>query len=351
MAIRHLSNWGGALRSLGIGLVGALIAHVFNVPLAWMLGALIAAMIVSLMGVEISIPKTLRSSSRGVVGLILGASVTTETLGRVPEWPLSLVLLIIGITVIAIMATSYYRHVAGFDKLTALSASLPGAISTIPMIAIQMGADPRRVVLPHLFRVTLIVLLVPPMFSLWQGVGAGPGSDSGFQFDLWGENFWILLLLPPAWWIARAIKLPIPELTGPMFASAVASLLGFQLALPDWLFAFTFIVLGSSIGARFYKMPLALLVGTGRHAFVGTLITLSVTVVVALCIHWATGVPLPVALLAMTPGGIAEMAILSAALGVDPVFVAFHQIFRSILLNTLSPFLLRRFGGAKPPGS
>jgi membrane AbrB-like protein len=336
------------LLSLGLGLIAGMLASLFKVPLPWMLGPLGAVMIASLCGVKLNIPAQLRSGSRSMVGLILGATVTLETLDRVHEWPLSLLLLVLGATLITVLSSLYFFYVARFDRLTSVSASLPGAISTIPLVAIQMGANPRQVVLPHLFRVTLIVLVVPPLFATWQGIELN-ASSNGFDFDLWGKNLWILLTVAPAWLLAKVMRFPIPELTGPLFVSAALSLAGYQLGLPDWLFALTFIVLGSSIGVRFYGMPWQMLAGTGRHALVGTFLTLAISALVAFGIHRLTDVPLPVALLAVTPGGIAEMAILAAALGVDPVFVAFHQIFRSILLNLLSPFLLRRFGGQEIP--
>lgn len=329
-------------RSLLLGFTGGAVAAWFDLPLAWMLGALIFTMVLSLSGVEISIPKHFKTSCRMAVGVILGAAVTPETLSRVGEWPISLALVVAGVMLMALLSTLYYRHVAKFDTLTSVSASLPGAISSIPMIAIEMGADPKKMVLPHLFRITLIILLIPPLFTFWQGSDPGQVSVADESIDWWGEHLWVLVLVPAAWYLGRLIRLPIPELTGPMILAAGLSLGGFSVTLPDWLFAATFVVLGSAIGSRFYRMPMSTLFGTGRHALVGNLVTLATTGVVALVIHWVTGVPLPVALLAVVPGGIAEMAILATVLGVDPVFVTFHQIFRSVLINSIAPFILNR---------
>ncbi|MEX0584462.1 MAG: AbrB family transcriptional regulator, partial [Natronospirillum sp.] len=174
------------LLSLGLGFVSGALAVVANIPLPWMLGPLGATMLASLLGLKLSIPGPLRSGSRSMVGLILGATVTLETLSRVDEWPISLSLLLLGAVLITVLCSYYYYFEARFDRLTAVSASLPGAISTIPMVAIHMGADPRKVVLPHLFRVTLIVLLVPPLFSVWQDVDLGARGNA-FNLDLWGE--------------------------------------------------------------------------------------------------------------------------------------------------------------------
>lgn len=336
---------GGFLRACGIGLVGGGLASWAGIPLAWMLGPLFASMLISLAGISLSMPSQLRITCRGIVGMLLGSAVTTETLARVSQWPFSLMLMMLGLLLMCVLTASYFRFVGGFDRLSAVSASLPGAISTIPAIAIRMGADGPRVVLSHLARVTLVILVVPPLYMAWQGLDAGPDQHDPASWNLLGEHLWILLIAFPAGLLARWLKLPVPEMMGPMIAAAILSLLGYRLALPEWLLAVTFLVLGTSIGARFYRMPLSLLVGTGGHAMFATIITMATALAVALVIHKVLGVPLAVALLAVIPGGLAEMALLAAALGVDPVFVTFHQIVRSILLNAVAPFVLRLFGG------
>jgi uncharacterized membrane protein AbrB (regulator of aidB expression) len=48
-----------------------------------------------------------------------------------------------------------------------------------------------------------------------------------------------------------------------------------------------------------------------------------------------------VALLALAPGGIGEMAILAVALNIDPVFVAFHHLLRMVTLMIIAPFWAR----------
>lgn len=340
---RQLS--GSFFRACGIGLVGGGLASWAGIPLAWMLGPLFASMLISLAGISLSMPSHLRTGCRGIVGMLLGSGVTTETLARVSQWPFSLMLMVLGLLLMCVLTASYYRFVGGFDKLSAVSASLPGAISNIPAIAIRMGADGPKVVLSHLARVTLVILTVPPLYMTWQGLDAGLDQQTPASWSLLGEHLWILLMAFPAGLLARWLKLPVPEMMGPMITAAILSLMGYRLALPEWLLAGTFLVLGTTIGARFYRMPLSLLVGTGRHALLATLVTLATAVAVAVVIHAVLGVPLAVALLAVIPGGLAEMALLAAALGVDPVFVTFHQIARSILLNALAPFVLRVFGG------
>jgi len=339
-----VSKFKVVILSLSVSVVAGFFARLINLPLPWMLGPLIVTMVISLWGVKLIIPTSLRKSSRLMIGVILGATVTMETLHRILDWPISLSMLLAGVLIITLVCSLYLYRVAGYDRITSLSASLPGAISTIPMIAIELGADPRRVILPHLLRVTLIVMFVPFVFSWWQGISLVSLGGEEVAFDWWGENLWVLLVALPVWWAASKFRLPIPELTGPMLAAVLCSLLGYRLLLPDWLFAATFLVLGAGIGIRFFGMTLSHLANNSRHAFVCTLITLAITLLIAWAICHLTSFEFHVILLAIMPGGIAEMTMLATVLGVDPVFVAFHQIFRSMLLNLMSPYVISRFG-------
>jgi uncharacterized protein len=346
------SDWPMMLaRTVAVGLVFGTIASALNVPLPWMLGPLFGAAVMSLAGLRLGVPDQLHLASRMFIGLILGASIDADTFARIGQWPLSLMMLLVGMVLIVTASTIYYIRVAGFDRLTAVAASLPGGLSSITAIAIRLGADVPGAVVGQLFRITIVVMMVPPLYMFWLGGDdAGMTRDNG-PLDWWGEHVWICLLAYPAYVLGRLIRLPVAEMVGPMLMAAAFALAGYPLDLPFWLFAATFIVLGSAIGSRFYGLPMSLLVNVGRHGLVATALILAGTFLLAELISVVMDVPLPVALLAVMPGGIAEMAILAAVLGVDPVFVTFHQVFRSVVLNSSAPFLLRWMQGRKrPPG-
>ncbi|MDH3741291.1 MAG: AbrB family transcriptional regulator, partial [Hyphomicrobiales bacterium] len=56
-----------------------------------------------------------------------------------------------------------------------------------------------------------------------------------------------------------------------------------------------------------------------------------------------TGLPLLATLLAFAPGGLEVMTILAFALGVNPAFVATHQLVRFVSLNLSMPFASQLF--------
>jgi len=338
------------LRTAAIGFAGGAVATLLNVPLSWMLGALFATAVFALAGVRLDMPKPLKDGSRIFIGLILGAAINADTFARIGQWPASLALMVVGIVVITALTAFYYHRAARFDVITATSASLPGGLSSITALAIEKGANGPATVMGQLFRLTAIVVLVPMVYAFWLGKPTSMAPQSGPALWL-GENLWIVLLALPAFWLGRLVRLPAPEMLGPMIMAGGLGVAGVQLVLPVWLFALVFIVLGSAIGARFRGITGRMMAGLGAHSLVATTFSLGCVVLLAFPVAHVAGVPIYVALLAVAPGGIAEMAVLAAVLGVDPVFVTFHQAFRSIMLHTLAPFVLgwlQARGGPKP---
>lgn len=338
------------LRTAAIGATGGAIATWLNVPLSWMLGALFATAAFALAGVSLDLPKPLKTGSRVFIGLILGAAINADTFARIGQWPASLALMVGGMAAITVLTALYYRYGARFDAITAAAAAFPGGLSSITAIAIAKGADGPATVMGQLFRLTAIVVLVPMVYAFLLGKPTAMAPQAGATFWI-GEHLWIIALSVPAMYLARLIRMPAPEMLGPMILAAAFGVAGVALVLPSWLFAIVFIVLGSAIGARFRGITARMMAALGAHSLVATTFALGCAVALAYPLAYVADVPIYVAVLAVAPGGIAEMAALAAVLGVDPVFVTFHQAFRSIMLHTLAPFVLtwlERRAGPRP---
>ena len=62
----------------------------------------------------------------------------------------------------------------------------------------------------------------------------------------------------------------------------------------------------------------------------------AVTLIFAIGLHWATGSPLALLLLALIPGGFPEMSLIALGMGFDPAFVVTHHGFRVLLVVTFA---------------
>jgi membrane AbrB-like protein len=324
-----------------VALVSGALAWGAGLPVPWLLGALSGTAACSLGGVRLGVPLPLKTATHAMIGLILGASVGPETFARAAQWPVSLAVLSLGMVLVTSVTAIYYIRIAGYDRLTATAASLTGGLTNIVAVAIQLGAHPPATVIGQLFRLTAVVIILPLVYTGWLGAADDlPQMSDGDA--LTGGNLWLLPLALPAYLIARHLRFPVADMIGPMILSAGFGFIGYGLELPVWLLAGVFVLVGASIGTRFYGLQPASLIRIGGHGAVATAILLVCSALLALPFSLAADVPYYVALLAVAPGGVAEIAILATILGVDPVFVTFHQVFRNIVLNALAPFLLSR---------
>lgn len=324
-----------------VALVSGAVAAWGGLPVPWLLGALFGTAALALAGVRMDLPGPVKPVAHGAIGLILGASITPETFARAAQWPLSLVVMTAGMILVTCAAALYYARIAGYDRLTAVAASLTGGLTNVVSVAIDLGAHPASTVIGQLFRLTAVVAILPLGYAIWLGTAADV-PDAAPALVHSGANLWVILLAWPAYALSRRMHLPVADMMGPLLASAVCAMLGYALVLPVWALAAIFAAVGALIGIRFYGLRAASLIRTGGHAVMATLILLACSALLAYPVSQAAGVPYHVALLAVAPGGVAEIAILATILGMDPVFVTFHQIFRNIVLNALAPVVLSR---------
>ncbi|MBP5978923.1 MAG: AbrB family transcriptional regulator [Halomonas sp.] len=331
----------GLLTSLTVGAIGGTFFQLTGLPLAWMLGPLIANLLVSSQGINVVVPERLRNIFLAVMGLVLGSQVTPELAHRVIDWPVSAILLILGIGASTAAASAWYRR-CGFDSVSAWFAAAPGAMTAMIILGDKCGGDPQRIAIAQSLRVILVILFLPPLFWAYESGGASTAPQAtGF------EHAWMLLLIPVLLPLGRWLRFPTPALLVPLLTAALLS--GFDiasLALPPWGMNLMLWVLGSAIGSRFKGMTRRL---WGRYLWqsgAATLLALAVLALFAELIHQFVGVGRDVALLALAPGGIGEIAILAVALNIDPVFVAFHHLLRMVVLMAFAPiwarWLLRR---------
>lgn len=323
--------------TLWVGLLGGLFFSALSIPLAWMLGPLVANLLVALMGLPVGIRPQLRGVFLGSLGIILGGQADQNTLTQAMQWPGSLLVLSVGVVLIIVGVAWYFRRIAGFDSATAWFSAVPGAMTSMILMGGQAGGDERRIALAHALRLTFVVLLVPSIFWVFYE----PPTTGAVLASISVENLWLLAGILPAWWLAIKIHLPTPEFTGPLFMSVGAALAGYPFHGHEVLVAATFLVLGGSIGARFHGTSLKEIFWLGKHTLAATLVALVLALVAALVMHWLLDIPLATAMLTMTPGGIGEMAMVALALGIDPVFIAAHHLFRILALMLLVPFMVR----------
>ena len=342
----------GFLIATAISVLGGVIFNWLGLPLPWMLGPALATMIAALSGVPVAIPHRLRSVMFIVLGVLLGSSFTADVLEDAGRWLISLSGVLAYVVAVGGVVFVLLRRLAGYDAVTAYFSGMPGGLAEMSLIGGAMGGDTRAIALTHALRIVVIVFSVAFGFQLLAGYAP---AQRAAQYVTFGE-------VPPADFLllaacgvlgallARWLRIPAGTLLGPMILSAAVHLAGLtDTAPPSVLVAAAQVIVGGAIGCRFAGTSARQILRASVAALGGSAIMLGGTVGFAAVLAPLAGLPFAALVLAFAPGGLAEMAVIALALGIDTAFVSTHNIARVLIILIFAPLAFRLFRGPPRP--
>jgi membrane AbrB-like protein len=345
-----------SLKKLALGLllgaIGGAVADYFDLPLAWMLGALFVTMFARVAGAPIDVPIWVRAAFLILIGLFLGESFEGVKAAELLQWPISIFGAILYVPVATACAYLFYRYAAGEQKMTAICSSIPGGLIAVVVVSGSLGADEKRVALAQSLRIAIVVVMAPLVaFGLLGYPQTGGAAIAGRTLIALDDLGILLAAALAVMWVMQRYHVPIPYMVGPLLASAGLRLAGLvEGVLPQQLVEVALVVTGSSIGTRFHGISPSRLFRFGLLTLGGTSILMGVSAAFALAISALTGQDFLVALLAYAPGGVAEMSLIALAIDANPGFVAIHHVARIIFVLLAVPLLTAWVGRRAPEG-
>lgn len=321
---------------LAIGLAGALLAWGGGVPMPFLMGALAsvgfyAGLRTARGQTSAHFPKSLRRLFVGLIGVMIGASFTRDLLGSLPAiWP-SLLAMMVFVAVALGVGYGIFRVLGRYDHITALYSAMPGGLIEAVSLGEEAGADIKRLALAHFARVVMVVVAVPMLYLIWTGQAVGSAGGQSFETAPWGwlDVIELFGLAFAGMWLGPYLRLPAAHMVGPLVLSAALHGAGvLHLSSPFWLLAIAQLMVGTGLGTSFAG-------ASGRdlgRAF--GLAAVYVTVVLGLSFGVAVGLSgvLPFGFdtlfVSFAPGGVTEMGLIALSLGISPVVVTVHHVFR-----------------------
>ncbi|MES9845031.1 MAG: AbrB family transcriptional regulator [Candidatus Sedimenticola sp. PURPLELP] len=334
-------NLQGYISAIVSGAVGAFVFYLLHMPLPWMLGSLLGALIASnTPGIHIVSPTKLASPVRIVLGVAIGSAFTPALLDDVGKYLLSLLLLLPFLVVIIWTGMLYFQKIAGFERQTAFFCALPGGLIELALICESYGADMRRVVLIQTTRVLLIVYTVPFAIHHMTDVDLSGRTRMAAPLNVFplDEGMILASAAVVGWWLMHRMRLPGASIVGPMLCSALVYTLGWAtVRVPDELVNVAQLILGTSIGCAFMNISLREITRAVAITLGYFVVLMAMAMGMAIGVHLLTGTPLIATVLAYIPGGQAEMSVISLIVGVAIPFIALHHALRLILVMTVAP--------------
>lgn len=335
------------LYTLLAALLVGLLLNSLKVPGGMMIGAAIGACAVNLALGSAHLPPYTKTIAQMIVGAFIGAGVSREDLRQMRQAVKPAAIVIIGMLLMNLLTGYLIHRLTSLDLVTALLGTTPGGISDMPIIAADMGADASKVLVMQFIRFAIGVGLFPSIIGR-----VTPQKETGAE-----------AIAPAA---GKATHSPL-SLFVTLAAAAGFGLLGKASGIPAGTMAFA--ALGSIVLKYFYPQagiprPLRRAAQCLSGAFVGSaigwtqvreLVLLPLPVIILL-VSMLAGTFLigkllvslgcftaRESLLAATPAGASDMALISADLGVRNFKLVLIHLLRVIFAIALFPSLLSIF--------
>jgi len=321
--------------TLAIALVGGLTFTFLGLPAGLISGSVLAVAAAALLGRPVKVPLPLARVCYVIVGILLGAVVTPETLRGVATWPASIGLLVLCSIVMMLATMGYLRMVHRWDPLSALLGASPGAMAQVIALSAELGGDLRGIAIVQTVRVLLLVIGLPNGLALFglvvpaMPVARGPSGEA-----VLGEML-VLVAVSTGFAIAfLRLRFPGGLLFGAMTGSAILHGTGtIHAVLPLWIGGASVITLGALVGSRFANTPPRMLVGYLGAAFGSFAAAMAVATSFILIVAWLFPFPIANIVIAFSPGAQDTMMVLALALHLDPVYVGAHHLARFLVVT------------------
>jgi len=322
-----------------VGLAGGFLASKVGWPLPWMVGSLLAIILVRcLTPWQLTEIPHGRKCGQCIIGLGIGLHFTPAVIEQVASHLVLIFCAALFTTLSSVIGVWLLRR-TGEDRATAFFASMPGGSGEMVNLGARNGAVLSQVAAAQSLRVLAVVLCVPALFKFLIGDGVALNHAGSVS---WG---WLALIVPvgvAVGFIWQRLRQPNPWLFGPLLVAAAVSLTAnLQIALPNGASQIGQWLIGSGLACHFNRAFFR-----RAPSFLGrTLVATGLCMLIAGAAAWGlsvmTGLDLRSLTLGMMPGGIAEMSLTAETLQLSVPLVTALQVMRLLFVLFLAEPLFR----------
>lgn len=332
IAVRLARPSTAPLRDILLIYVGVLafgaIGDRINLPLPWMIGAMVFATSLRLSNLPVRVPSVTRPIGQMIVASSVGLSFTPAAVAAVSALFLPMISVAVFTIVAGFAVAALLMRMARVDVITATLSSIPMGPVESANLANRHGFPAGPDIFAQTLRIMILVVFIPPVLvTLSDGTQDATAVLRAIPWTTTGAlmlfGFGVIGAL-----VARAVRLGNPFFVGSIAGSGLAASLSLPLtAFPYPVLVIAQVFLGVWLGAVFDRALLRNAAGFIPGAVASSLLMVTICVGMGLSLAWMTGVSWPVMVLLTAPGSVTEMALTAKILqeGIA-VVTAFHLV-------------------------
>ena len=338
---------------LALGASVGWVASKTLLPLPWMIGPLLACAIWSInFGEKIApsnytFPQKFRNYFVAVIGVMIGSQVTPDLMDQFTKYFPSIFGLLIFSWCAHLLNYKIFIKFGKYDRATAFFSSAPGGLMESIAMSEQYGGKIKIVTLQQFLRIIFVIILVPIIISIW--FGAPVGSAAGFIIEKNAiisviDLFYILILVIVGLVLGSQLRMPAGHLFGPMLLTILFTLsTNINIHLPDILIVVAQVIIGTSLGARFFGMDKRILLTAARLSALSVITMLILAFIFVIMLQNLSELTAVTLFISFAPGGVTEMSLIALSIASSPALVSAHHIFRIITTVSLLGIIYNRW--------
>lgn len=312
--------------------VSGSVANAIGMPLGYMLGPAFIGLALACVGKPLGSDRWVGDVGRGVLGACIGGAVTTSFFIAVFSEPVLLVVLVAYVWLAGLLGFAWLHHARRWPASTAYFASLPGGLSEMVELARETNSHPPQVALAHTLRV--FFLITGTSWVIWWlgGVGLESNTFGAIErFDLVVLTLSVAVGIP----LGQRLRIPAPSVMGPLILAGLLSVgLDWRAGAPELVIILAQLGIGWSLGHRFAGSTLAQVKRQTPEVLALLLLLVPVWMGAAWLLDTLTAFEIKDTVLALAPGGQAEMLLLALLVqAAGPLVICLH-LLRVILVLT-----------------
>lgn len=325
------------------GVIGYLLTRL-KVPGGMMVGAVIGSCAYNLLTGSAQLDPGFKTVAQIIAGAFIGSGVRREELKHMKSMLKAAGIVIGSLFLINAVTGLIIYAISPLDLLTSFMATTPGGVSDIPIIAADLGADAPKVLVLQLVRMIVGIGVFPSLIGRLtkpetHEATAKASLKARSKADL--PNTLLTLLAAALFGLAgRASPVPGGTMAFATLGSILFKLLYPKACLPTAVRKTAQCMSGAYVGAGIGIAQLIELKYLALPAVVLVVAYALGAVMISSLLVRSGAFTRREALLAATPAGASDMALISADLGIHNIKLILLQVMRLIIVITIFPTFL-----------
>lgn len=329
-------------------MLAAFFCRWLDTPLPWLIGPLFASAALRIAGVDLCCPVAARAAGQWAIGTVLGLYFTPAVLAVVAARAGYIAGAVAFALALGCLCAWLLKRLADVSAATAFFSMALGGASEMAVQGERHGAAAQHVAAAQGVRLMFVVSFLPFVLRYWSGHGMPPLPAVAAAAPLaspaaLGAFGLLAAATCAAGWLMWKRGVPNAWVLGPLFGAGLLAAAQVPVGgVPEWMVRSGQLCIGLSLGTRFTPGFLHTAPRFMAAVAACTATALGLAALFGLLLAKIGNLHPATALLATSPGGIAEMALTARALYVEvPVVTAFHVCRMVVLVLAVGPAFRR----------